>query len=1405
MADDPKLPETNAPSSKEQGAATPPASSGLRVLGRMLLALVVLVAIVFAAAVWYASTPEFEGRVRQRLVSTLENATGGRVELGALHWRVLHLEVEADDLTIHGLEAPGEMPYAHVDRLYVRAKIITFLRTKIGLNYLEADAPQVHLIVYPDGSTNQPHPKVKSTSNKHVMDTIFDLDVDEAEIRNGLAVVNQRSMPLNLSANNLGVVVKYVPASVAQATTDRYDATIHIEDLAAQHARNQAVHSILDAQASLKRSSLALSSLHLQTGKDALDASGTLANFSQPQWSGNLKGTADVRTVQAIAQLPGLERGLVNLQLAAHGSGSGFDVDGQADVREGAYGIGSVHVVGAVARTKIHFTQDDLELPDLYAKLPSGGTVAGSVSIVNWHAPSVPAREVLTAKRAGAVSQGNLLKASIRADVRGMSLASVMEVVSPPGYRDLGFNTVANGKASVDWVGNAENLVADAKVVLTPSSRAPQNMVPMNGVVDAAYHNADGSVHIRSLAVQTPGMHLNVNGALGVYPIERASQMNVDLKTSNLGEFDRTLTTLGFAANGKKGVNAIPIALHGQAEFQGTVTRGILTPDVKGHVQATNLDLVYTQSPQAPAAAANVETVSNIVTAPSTKTVHLDSIDAQAEYAPDLVAVDQALLVQGGTQLHLSGSLHAHELARHRTAFDDESEIQLNASLQKASVADLLTMAGQSFPVTGTVDLNAQVNGQLNNLSGGGHLAVQSGTLEGEPYRSLNTDLHFAGREIDLEHLLFLQDGGKVTGSGGYNMQSEAYHLNVQGSGFDLGHIQRLKSEKYPLAGALNFEAQGSGTIKDPSLQAKLHLTGLNLANAATGSVEADAHTQGHALLMDVKAQMTNVSFEMKGQTQLTDDFQTKAQLTLTSLDVDPILETFNVRGVKAHSSISGKVDISGPLKTPRKLSGDATVQQLSLSLGGIPLKSDGNIHATLIAGELHLDPMRIVGDDTNIRAQGSAVLFGGEHDLDGHADGSINMKLAQTVDTDITSSGHVDFNVDASGTFQKPGLQGQVKFTNVNMALEDFPNGLSQMNGTLAFDQDRLDVKDLTAVSGGGQLKLGGFVAYQQGLYGDLTATAKDVRIRYPQGVSSMADAKLRLQGTQNSMLLSGNVTVTRFAINSDLDFASFNSTSGSVTLPPDPNAPSSHLRLDIHVVSAPELDFQNSYAKLAGDINLRVRGTVAQPSVLGHITVTEGTATFAGTKYELQHGDIYFANPVRIEPTIDLSATAHVEDYDITIGLNGTSAKLTPTFRSEPPLSEQDIFALLAMGRTQEEQQIYSNEQQVAGVNSTADTLLGGALNATVSSRIQKLFGGGSVKIDPTFVTGTGNSTARITVEQQISKNATLTYATNVNSTAQQLIQGQLNITQNVSLLAVRDESGVFSLVFKIRRRYR
>jgi translocation and assembly module TamB len=431
----------------------------------------------------------------------------------------------------------------------------------------------------------------------------------------------------------------------------------------------------------------------------------------------------------------------------------------------------------------------------------------------------------------------------------------------------------------------------------------------------------------------------------------------------------------------------------------------------------------------------------------------------------------------------------------------------------------------------------------------------------------------------------------------------------------------------------------------------------------------------------------------------------------------------------------------------------------------------------------------------------GASGANGGK--LDMKASGSVSMALAHTLDPDLITSGKVEITMAAGGTVKKPSLTGRVKFDQVNAAVDGIPNGLSALNGTLVFNEDRLQVENLTATTGGGQLKIGGFLTYRGGVYADLTATGDAVRVRL-YGLSATSTASMSLQGTLQNMRLSGNVLVTRFGVGADVDFAAFSS-AGNLGVPPDPNAASNKIRLDVHVTSSPQLDFQNSYAKLAGTVDLTVRGTVAEPTILGLIQITEGSATFAGTKYELQRGSIYFSNPVRIDPTIDLDATARVETYDLTVGLHGTASNLKPTYRSEPPLSEADIFALLALGRTQEESQLYQEQQVQQGVDPTTSALLGGALNATVSNRVGKLFGGGSVKIDPAFVGTLGGSSARITVQQQLSRQLSVTYATNVNSTAQQLLQGQYDLTPNVAIVVARDETGVFSVVYKIRRRYR
>jgi translocation and assembly module TamB len=1340
-----------------------------RVGGILLLLLFVVV----AGLLFYASTPHFLNVVRLRVVTVLEDATGGRVELQSLHWNLRHLSVEVDGLTIHGLEGRNELPYAHIDRLYARAKILSFFNARLGLDFLEVDRPAIHLIIYPDGRTNQPTPKATQNNSGATLKTIFDLQARRIEVHNGMALVNERSIPFELAANDLGIVVTYAAAS------GHYLGDVSCSDITAQQAKAAAIRSRLSLSLEAAPDEIDVKTLLFQSDKSKLHASGSLVHFAHPQWKGTADGTVGLAEITALGLVDGFRQGSVDLALTAEGSGGNqFVLDGKAKVVNAGYAIEYFWIDGANATTRFHITPTEIVLPDLIARPHQGGIVNATFRLLNYSAPFGPP------KAAGA----QVL--SIRARVQDVRLTTVLESVLPPHYRDLGFEAAGVGNVSVDWTGGPDDLTVGAVLAMSAPQTTAPGLAPLSGSVDARYFQRGGRVQINQFEGHSPATTLNVTGLLGVYPVNEPSNLAVHLINHNLSEFDQVLKVLDLGVGGKPGISGLPVRLHGEATFDGSATGSLVDPAFQGHLTATRFSTVFTL----PAKAGKPPN------APTT--VSWDALDTNASYSSSLISVDHATLTRGKTVIHASGELEAHHISRRRVAFDDQSPIHATAQIQNASLTDLLAFAGQDLPVTGTLNLHGQAGGMLGNLTGGANLDLQGGAIEGQPYHSLIAALDFSGQDLNLTKLVLLQDGGTVVGNGTYNLQTGNFLGNLDGSNFELAHFPQSKDPRLSVAGGLKFDAHASGTLDSPSVLAGIHLRNLVLGGQPAGALEAVVHTQGSNAYFTAQNSLASARLQVKGQTSLHGNFDTQANVVLTSLNIAPFLRAFHVQSVSGNSSIGGTINVAGPLRQPKQFSGDAEIDQFNVTLQGIALQAEGPLRASLHEEVLRLTQVHITGPDTNMEVTGTAALTGTQS-LAIVGNGSVNMKLAQTFDPDITSSGHLDFNVDASGTLTQPSFSGRVHLTDVGLALKDLPNGISKLNGNLVFDQNRLQVQDLVGTTGGGQLKFAGFLTYQQGVYGDFTATGKDIRVRYA-GISATADTTLHLQGTENNMLLGGSVQITRFIIGPNVDFASF-TPSPAANVPPDPSAPSSHVRLDIHIFSAPQLDFQNSYAQLAGSVDLRIRGTLAQPAILGKINITDGTANFAGTTYRLQHGEIFFTNPVMIQPIIDIDATTRVEEYDVTIGLHGSLNQLRPTFRSEPPLPQADVISLLALGRTQEEQALYSQQEQSIGSDSTTNALLGGALNAAVGSRVQKLFGGGSVKIDPTYVGSIGSSSARITVQQNISRNIQVTYATNVNATAQQLIQAQVDITQSVSVLAVRDEAGVFSMVLKVHKRYR
>jgi hypothetical protein len=97
-----------------------PKKAPSRKLRWTLLTLFLLLVLFVSGLWWYTTTDSFQRRVGALVVSTLEDSTGGRVEVGHVSFSLWQLAIEVDNLVIHGTEVPAEMPYLSAAKILLR-------------------------------------------------------------------------------------------------------------------------------------------------------------------------------------------------------------------------------------------------------------------------------------------------------------------------------------------------------------------------------------------------------------------------------------------------------------------------------------------------------------------------------------------------------------------------------------------------------------------------------------------------------------------------------------------------------------------------------------------------------------------------------------------------------------------------------------------------------------------------------------------------------------------------------------------------------------------------------------------------------------------------------------------------------------------------------------------------------------------------------------------------------------------------------------------------------------------------------------------------------------------------------------------------------------------------------------
>jgi translocation and assembly module TamB len=906
------------------------------------------------------------------------------------------------------------------------------------------------------------------------------------------------------------------------------------------------------------------------------------------------------------------------------------------------------------------------------------------------------------------------------------------------------------------------------------------------------YDQAQGILALGSSSLSTPATRLELDGTLG-------KTLRVRARTTRLEDI---VPALEFARNSPA---ELPLKLNnGSVSVDGTVTGSFNAPTFHGQVAVAKGQFrEYT----------------------------FDSFSAEIDANDSTVSARNLEAARGRTTA--AGTLTLTARAGAAGNFDNAA-MTGQLTLRNVDIAEVAREAGVTEPVSGIGSATARLSGSLENPEAAIALDVQNPTGVGEKADRLRANVRYLPAELDFSDGIVNDGGSEVRFSGTYKHPQTSWRsgdivFEASTQSLPTARLERVALLEPKVSGIVSGNVRGSGTISQganpftlTSATANITSRQIIIDGQSIGDAVLSAQTRGSDLSLTANASIRESRIEATGTWKLEGDAPGSATLRFSRISIDSLQALMKAPASSMEGYVDGEATVNVALQKPRDFHAEvrlANVQlspkqnpapRLALRPEDVVLRNSQPVVLDVTVQGATVRAARFTGRNTQMDLAG-VIPFNAQSGADLTVRGNIDLVILQLLRSDLEARGTATVNATIRGKLQDPNVSGQLTFNGAQLYLEDFPNGADNASGTILFDRRRATIQQLTAETGGGQVNFTGFLEFGDALVYRLQVHARKVRVRYPQDVSTTFDADLALNGTSAASTLSGNVSLTRsaFSVSADLgDLLAESSQPANAT-----NSDNNYLtgmQLDVRIASATNFQMETSMASgLEADVDLRLKGSPSRPVLSGSIAVNRGLIQMFGNQYTLERGDIRFLNPVKIEPTIDMNLSTRARGVTVNISLAGTPSRLAPNYSSDPPLQSSEIIALLAMGRDP----TTTASQAAPGVRSTSTTsgigaggnLLGQALSSQATSQVQRFFGASHVKIDPTL-TGVDNiPQARLTLEQQVSKDITLTYITNLNRTQEQIVRLQWDFSRSWSAVAVRDPTGLLGVDFQYRKRFK
>ncbi len=1118
------------------------------------------------------------------------------------------------------------------------------------------------------------------------------------------------------------------------------------------------------ANFNIENTRIVLPRLSIVDGSSRAELNGTLEDVLHPRGTFKMTATVQARDAVRTFGVPVKPVGSATFNgtlKVAFVEPFEFSLEGRTTARGLGYVNDRLNIDNADTQWDLRVNQNGLNMTNGIVKA-LGAEIHGNLSLAQWKRLHME----------GSVDSLNAQRAAALVTTQALPWDGTLRGT-------FAFDATIGAAATTDTVARAD------------LSILPANMRnPLDGQVDVNYTQATGLVELGQSYLATPSSRLDLSGTLG-------QTLRIKFRTTNP---DDVLPALALVDNAPK---TIPLKLAGgSAQADGTVTGPLENPIFRGQVQIQR---------------ASVEGHA------------FDRLDASVEASKQSIRSDKFTLARGNSQASGNVSLQA------RAGSFDDAAISGTVTLANISLEEAIKEIGRKDPVSGMLAGSVRVSGFLHEPQGEATFDIRRPAAYGEKADHIRASIHIAPDLAELTAGQVEDGSARARFSASYRHPAgkwDSGDVRFQVTGQDLTpeRIEALSKVQPSVGGTFSGTLDGAGRVQN----SKLELTSANgsvsvdkftVDKQPVGNLKLTASTRGEDLQLQVQGSVRDSTVNGQGSWRLSGNDPGSIAVHFTKMDIQTVSH-LAMLGTTAEQEtkelpfdgfLVGGATVTAPLTSLMDFQAEVTLDSVQLrpkpsetpkvmAPVKVELRNTKPVLLAITSKGATIRSAEFSAEGTTIEASGSVPFESGAN-ANLALRGDLNLTILQLLSPDLTASGNATMQAAVRGSLRDPSVNGRLELKGASLYFGDLRNGVDNANGVVLFDRNRATSEMLTAESGGGKVTLTGLVEFGSQLIYRLQADAKSVRVRWPQDLSTTFDAKLEFNGSPAQSTLSGTLTLNRASFDSRGDLGQlFAASTKPLPTTGEANDLLRGAQFDVRIQSSPNFEFLTSLTRdVESDVNLRLRGSPLRPVLLGDISVNQGEVQLLGNRYTVNRGDIHFLNPVKIEPRFDIEAETKARGITVNITLSGTMDKLNVNYSSDPPLQQSEIIALLAVGRDPTgAATITSGSPAAGGFGDAGLGLLSEAASEQLSSRLQRFIGSSRVKIDPTVTAADNLPQARLTVEQQVSRDVTMTYITNLNRTQEQTVRVQWDFSRKWSVVAVRDSNGLFGIDFQYRRRF-